>query len=643
MMKMAVNKLLNPFWCMLFLAFVAILAVLGLPENIAAYIICLFFLAIVILHPLNGIYFLLLVIPFFLGNSKRPYYFMLEFFIYITIFSAIFHHALRKKIKTVPYAYLILLFCAASLCSLPLNLKELFCDIWARPPLESLQILASSHEGFNLYYVRTLLNLASGVLLYFVTVSVLANYKDAKKIFKPMAIMALITVIFGFLFFYNVIPHSGRYLGLSLVGKHANAMTAFAYNRGYLGQYLIVSLPFVAFFLSGWKNHRILSFAFLVIAVVCISGIAFTLQRGPLIAFIAEVFLFLILYWYLSDRKRRAFFLSFGIIIGILAVFLLTDHFFVGGKGLSRLMTGGFDYRGQLWKASSQMFLKNPLLGIGLGKHHYFFPEYAELVGIPWRSAGARTTAHNVYLHLLAEQGIVGFGCFILLVGTIFITTFRKLRIMTREHRAIAVAIMVSLCGWLTFGLSQHMFYLRSMQVFFWIMLGFLAVILRQYVQPSRISKKILIISSICLLILFSCRVFIVARYPFPEKYYVGFYDWELQPDGARAHWMGKRAAMRIPVEGEELILKCKTALPDLHKKPQKVYVASSSGYSTQIILKNQDCVEIKIPVGKISAFMWVKLRTDYVLIPSKQGWSKDTRPLGVMFHEVKWAPLGKI
>ena len=639
---MANNKLLNPFWFMLFLTLIAILAVLGLPENISAYIICLFFLAIVILHPLNGIYFLLLVVPFFLGNSKRPYYLMLEFFVYATIISALFHRFTKKKemaakIHGIAYAYPVLLFLAVSLCSLPLNLKELFWEIWACSPLESLRILGTSHEGFNLYYVRTLLNLASGVLLYFVTVHVLTNYKDAKRIFKPMAIMALITVIFGFLFLYDAISHSGSYLGLSLVGRQAGAMTAFAYNRGYLGQYLIVTFPLIAFFLSGWKNHKTLSFVFFLMAVVSISAIALTYQRGPVAALIFQLLLFSVLYWHVSGRTRKSFFQCIGITIGTVVILLITDHFFLYGKGLHHFVTAKFGGgRWQLWKICREMFVNNPVLGIGVGKYHYFVPQYGELAEVPWRSViFGRSTAHNVYLHTLSEQGIIGLGCFVFLIGKIFTDMFRKLRIMTHLHKAAAIAISVSLCGWLAFGFSQNMFYLRSMQIFFWIMLGFLVVILRPYTQQSRISKKTVVITIICLLLLFSYRVFTVTKYPFPENYYVGFYNWEVQPDGTKAHWMGKRAAMRIPVEGKKLTLKCKATFPDMNLKPQKVYISTGEGYSKKVVLSSKDWVEIKIPMEKeIRKFVWVKFKTDYVIIPVKEGWSKDPRVLGAMIYD---------
>ncbi len=709
----SMNRILNPFWSVLFLAFIALLAVFaGLPENIAAYIICAFFLVIVILSPINGIYFLLLVTPFFLGNSKRPYYLMLEFFVYTTILSAIFHWFVKKvnthstaslqevpkplmgttapklSFLNTPYACPVLLFLAVSLCSLPLNLKELLWEIWAWPPTNLLRLLVSSHEDFNIYYVRILLNLISAILLYFVIVSSTrslrprikyggSNLDDANftEIFKPIAIIALITIIFGFLFLYNVIPHGGSYLSLSLVGRQQRAVTAFAYNRGYLGQYLIVTFPLIAFFLSGWRNHRALSLASIFVIIICISAVAFTFQRGPVIALISQALLFSVLYWHTSGRRRRSFFQCLGMIVGIVVILLITDHFFLGGRGLHRLLTAKFGGgRWHLWKVSWQMFLNNPLLGVGIGKCHYFVPEYAELANVPWRRTNfGRSTAHNVYLHILAEQGIIGLGCFIFLIGKIFTDIFKKLKlaylrcehvgvglvpthgrpqesplhkkgnshtfkVTTQKHRAVIIAVTVSLCGWLVFGFSQDMFYLRSMQIFFWVMLGFLSVILHDYIQPAKISKKTLIVTSTCLSLLFACRILTVTKYPFPANYSVGFYNWEAQPDGTKAHWMGKRAAMRIPVEGKELILKCRAAFPDLNLRPQKVYITTGEGYSKEVVLSNKDCVQIKIPSEKQAGkFIWVKFRTDYLITPAEEGWSKDTRRLGAMLYDVNW------
>ena len=84
--------ILSPFWSVLFLALVTVAVVfLNLPQQVTAYIIAAYVAVIALLHPLNGIYFLVLSVPFFLANSKRPYYLLLELFIYTTIVSALLH------------------------------------------------------------------------------------------------------------------------------------------------------------------------------------------------------------------------------------------------------------------------------------------------------------------------------------------------------------------------------------------------------------------------------------------------------------------------------------------------------------------------------------------------------------------------
>jgi putative inorganic carbon (HCO3(-)) transporter len=67
------------------------------------------------------------------------------------------------------------------------------------------------------------------------------------------------------------------------------------------------------------------------------------------------------------------------------------------------------------WQAGWYMFLDNPWLGVGAGNYAEAYPTY--FVGI-WREALGH--AHNYYLNMLAELGIVGGGLLLLLLGFSF-------------------------------------------------------------------------------------------------------------------------------------------------------------------------------------------------------------------------------
>jgi putative inorganic carbon (HCO3(-)) transporter len=67
------------------------------------------------------------------------------------------------------------------------------------------------------------------------------------------------------------------------------------------------------------------------------------------------------------------------------------------------------------WQAGWYMFLDNPWLGVGAGNYADAYPTY--FVGM-WREALGH--AHNYYLNMLAELGIVGGGVLLLLLGLAF-------------------------------------------------------------------------------------------------------------------------------------------------------------------------------------------------------------------------------
>jgi O-antigen ligase len=71
--------------------------------------------------------------------------------------------------------------------------------------------------------------------------------------------------------------------------------------------------------------------------------------------------------------------------------------------------TGNLHSRKQIWKAGLRVFLfERPLLGVGAGG----YPEAVRpQLGTPAR-AGHQYVAHNTYLSVLVESGVIGFGLF---------------------------------------------------------------------------------------------------------------------------------------------------------------------------------------------------------------------------------------
>jgi O-antigen ligase len=91
-----------------------------------------------------------------------------------------------------------------------------------------------------------------------------------------------------------------------------------------------------------------------------------------------------------------------------------------------------------LWKHAIYLFAKSPLVGIGYGRFNDPYPQYAGIPhvatlavggerylgsGIRWEQTQFMTStgnAHNSYLHMLAETGLIGFGLLIALWVVIY-------------------------------------------------------------------------------------------------------------------------------------------------------------------------------------------------------------------------------
>ena len=105
---------------------------------------------------------------------------------------------------------------------------------------------------------------------------------------------------------------------------------------------------------------------------------------------------------------------------------------------LAEASTGTLHNRTQIWKAGVKVFLEHPLLGVGAGG----YPEAVRpRLGTP-AIAGHRYVAHNTYLSVLVESGLIGFALFALTI--LLLAAF--VRMMPSTERALW-SVMLLVCG----------------------------------------------------------------------------------------------------------------------------------------------------------------------------------------------------
>jgi O-antigen ligase len=73
--------------------------------------------------------------------------------------------------------------------------------------------------------------------------------------------------------------------------------------------------------------------------------------------------------------------------------------------------------------AALEMIKANPLFGVGLNSYKFLFPEYSKRLGLAL--VATEREAHNLFLEVAAETGIIGFSMFIFVLVVCLQTMLR--------------------------------------------------------------------------------------------------------------------------------------------------------------------------------------------------------------------------
>jgi len=228
-------------------------------------------------------------------------------------------------------------------------------------------------------------------------------------------------------------------------------------------------------------------FAFLFYGVACtVIAIALimTWSRGAWLGFMAAFIVMNIV----RSRRAAALFalalilLSFVFVMGGLQLLpeAITQRFldflpFLGGVDISRVEITPANFavieRLAHWQAGWDMFSEHPWLGVGIGNYEPVYPAYA----LPrWDEPLGH--AHNYYLNIAAEAGLVGLCAYLVLWATVFWQAWRAVRRTSGYWQGVAVGIL----GILTH-LAVHNFfdnlYVHGMYVHIAILLGLIFVV----------------------------------------------------------------------------------------------------------------------------------------------------------------------
>ena len=105
------------------------------------------------------------------------------------------------------------------------------------------------------------------------------------------------------------------------------------------------------------------------------------------------------------------------------------------------------------WMVAGNMFLSSPWVGVGIGNFNTLFNKFG-VQGWPY----SRGHAHNYYLHLLAEVGIVGLIGYLIMIITAFAVAYRALRRIRARKDTYGEMIVIGALGILATFVTHNFF-----------------------------------------------------------------------------------------------------------------------------------------------------------------------------------------
>ena len=198
-------------------------------------------------------------------------------------------------------------------------------------------------------------------------------------------------------------------------------------NPDFLASYLAGCGPLLPALCARSKGWR--AWAWAAAGALCFAALISSGSRGAWLAAASIWLPSFALTWRGADKPRRKVLAALAVfcalfLVGSLAVKSQTSVF-VRGRAAAALHTDtkAFSGRKLMWKVALEMVKDRPLLGQGPGGYHYRYldfqarelarPEAARL-GRYWTYTH---TAHNIYLQLAADAGLLGLAALILIIG----------------------------------------------------------------------------------------------------------------------------------------------------------------------------------------------------------------------------------
>ncbi len=304
---------------------------------------------------------------------------------------------------------------------------------------------------------------ALNAVLFLIVFTAIRSRRNATAVTAAFLAGAVAATAYGLLT-VNTTYYAGRLGGSS--GLDPNELASA----------LVAGVALSGALLVAWKNSPGLRLAALAGGAFCLLGIFLTVSRGGVVALSIALLAGIAL----SGRWRLQVVLATLLVAATTFLYFTTVASPEDRERISSSTQGEAhvpDGRITIWAIGWRMFQANPITGVGAGNFRESAKDYLLQPGVLARSdqilQSTPQVAHNSYLEVLAELGIVGIALFLSIIGFSLVSAIRAAKNFRIRgdpgSEALARGAAVALIG----ALAADFFISQELNKQLWLLLGF--------------------------------------------------------------------------------------------------------------------------------------------------------------------------
>lgn len=255
-------------------------------------------------------------------------------------------------------------------------------------------------------------------------------------------------------------------------------------NPNSLAGWSIVVLPLGSSLLFSRLMNRCIKVILIPLAFGLLLCLGMTQTRGAWAGISVAVFLISCLFLVKTSSRNRIIFLS--VFAGLLVLLVVLPRSFKDRRAVGLNSTAMQTFRGRitsgekggegswsvrinLWKESLMIITDHPLLGSGLNTYSTIIQRYKS-------PDEGRMYAHNSYLQMATETGVLGLLAFLGVCGVFFKTV---LRYLGKNNDPLVWGLLTGILAFLIHSFFDNHLYAMQLVVLFWFMVGLTMAVTR--------------------------------------------------------------------------------------------------------------------------------------------------------------------